>query len=776
MAGEKILIIDPSPDDVRPLIEGLLDPEGYIVVHALDGEEGLSQALHGKPHLIIAEFAAPRRSGLDVLTQLRKAKQDIPFILTGVSGSVETFRRALRMGVVDYLIKPLDLGEMRSAIARALAKRRPPQPSKETGLLARGFEQVNRQLEKRVWELSVLHDIGKAVVASVGDLEKLLNRIVEAAVYLTGAEEGFLLLVDEKTHELYMRAGQGLGKKFASGFQVKSEDSLPLQVVQTGKPVMISSVTNEEKFKLKTGYLVKALLHVPLKLREEVIGVLSVDNKIANKSFSDSDLHLLSALADYASIAIDNARLYKRAEAEAAKLAKLLSEQKTQPASPSQPANNTSLPLLETTALNWTVQKLETQQKVATEGLKETQKLSRELSKQLSAVEKLVQRWRNQQAEFKELAHHITGSEGTNAEGRIETAVILSTNQQRILDKLEEGLIFTDRQGVVTLTNKVAAQMLNTDPLVDRDLREVSPSSHWARSVDRLWNDEALDKEMGQEIALWSNERLIRACFVPRLEGDQAAGWAVILRDMSQERAGQLTHTDLTTNISQKLRTPMTILTSYTDLLLAEIVGLLVPVQRRLLERMRVNLTRMGETLNNLMAVPPTVHKEGQETFQAADLRTVVQKALSSANPWLADKELNIKLQLADNLPQAAAEPDCVCQMVTNLLQNAIRVTPPSGAIKIQAEIGKSDGPAEHPSHLVVSVYDQGGGIAPQFLGVVFERFYSEDEQPIPGLGGKGAELSAVKKLVETFGGRVWVETEPGVGSTFSFILPTTDN
>jgi CheY-like chemotaxis protein len=101
MAGEKILIIDPSQEDVRPLVEELLCPEGYIVAHALDGEEGLRQALDGHPDLIIAEFATPRRPGLDILARLRQAKREVPFVLTGVYGSAGTLNRALRMGVID---------------------------------------------------------------------------------------------------------------------------------------------------------------------------------------------------------------------------------------------------------------------------------------------------------------------------------------------------------------------------------------------------------------------------------------------------------------------------------------------------------------------------------------------------------------------------------------------------------------------------------------------------------------------------------------------------
>ena len=770
MAGEKVLIIDPSREDVHPLIEELLYPEGYIVVHALAGEEGLRRALDGNPDLIIAEFATPQRSGLDILAQLRQARREMPFILIGVSGSAETFRRALHMGVVDYLLKPLDLGEARSAIVRALSRRAPPLPSEETSLLARGFEQINRQLEKRVRELSFLHGIGKAVT-SVRDLEKLLNRIVEAAVYLTGAEEGFLLLIDEQTGELYMRAGQGLGKRFATGFSLKSEDSLSWQVVQTGKPIMISSVADEERFKLKTGYLVKALLHVPLKLRGEAIGVLSVDNKVARRSFTDDDLHLLSALADYAAIAIDNVRQYERAESEAAKLAELLAVQASQPLPSPQPAE--SALQVEAVPLDWLVQEMQAQKETAEEGLKETEKLVHDLTTQVSAVEQLAEWWRNQRVESEELTRRLASVEVTAMGRSAKARATMLTNLQGILDNLTEGLIVTDRQGTVKLANRMAAQLLGADQVVGRDLRQVSTAPHWVKSVDRLRNNGIHDRAVWQEATFWDNGRLIKASFLSLSEeGEENEEWAVILRDLGRERAVQSAREDLTSVISQELRTPMTIVTSYTDLLLAEVAGLLVPVQRHLLERMHTNLTRMSETLNNLMTVLPLAVNGEKEAFLTVDLSTVIKEALADAAPWFRDKGLHVGLNLAEDLPQAAAEPDCVYQMVTNLLQNAVRATSPGGTLGVLAEVGQENGPKGQPPHLVISVQDQGGGIAPEFLSQVFEHFYSEEDQPIPGVGSRGAELSLVKKLVEVFGGRVWVETEPGVGSTFSFVLP----
>ncbi|MFB0547209.1 MAG: ATP-binding protein, partial [Anaerolineae bacterium] len=153
--------------------------------------------------------------------------------------------------------------------------------------------------------------------------------IVEAGVYITGAEEGSLLLLDEETGELYMRAARGLGEKHARGFRLKVEDSIAGQVVRTGEPIMVRTKEDEEKLKVKTDYLVNSLLNVPLKVQDKVVGVLSVDNRSTDHPFKENDLYLLSALADYAAIAIENARLYEELRRFASELEQRV-EQRTE--------------------------------------------------------------------------------------------------------------------------------------------------------------------------------------------------------------------------------------------------------------------------------------------------------------------------------------------------------------------------------------------------------------------------------------------------------------
>jgi GAF domain-containing protein/FixJ family two-component response regulator len=311
---EKILIIDDSTK-IRSFLSEMLGPLGYAVSTASDGKRGLEKALAERPDLILLDFHLPRLSGIEVLEALQKEKYEVPVILMTAHGSESVAVQAFRLGVRDYLTKPFETEQILEVIEKALTESR---LRRERDQLMRRLEQINQQLGQRVKELNILYGVGKSVT-SLLDLEKVLNRIVEAAVFVTGAEEGSLLLVDKDTGELYLRAARNLGEKFARGFRLKVEHSIAGQVVKTGQPIL-QSTQDKETLKVKTGYLVRSLVNVPLKAKEKVIGVLAVNNKTSSKPFTDNDVHLLSALADYAAIAIENARLYEGAHQQAEEL------------------------------------------------------------------------------------------------------------------------------------------------------------------------------------------------------------------------------------------------------------------------------------------------------------------------------------------------------------------------------------------------------------------------------------------------------------------------
>jgi CheY-like chemotaxis protein len=265
----------------------------------------LEYALRDRPDLILLDVNMPRLSGLEVLDKLREAEYEWPVILMTFHGSESVAVQAFRLGVRDYIRKPFDAEEVLVCVDRTLVESR---LRREREVLLRRLEISNRQLKSKVTELTTLYAIGQAVT-SLLDLEKLLNRVVEASVYLCRADEGVLYLIDEGSDALYMTAAQGVGEKVAHGLKLRVSDSLIGQVVRTGKPMVRASETGVVK--IQTGYLVHSLVNVPLQVKDKRIGVLSVANRVRARNFTRDDVNRLVALGNYAAIAIENARLYE---------------------------------------------------------------------------------------------------------------------------------------------------------------------------------------------------------------------------------------------------------------------------------------------------------------------------------------------------------------------------------------------------------------------------------------------------------------------------------
>lgn len=307
VAGERILVIDDSEEIRTILRDMILGPNGYEVVTAQDGQEGVEYALGEHPDLILTDVNMPRMTGIEVLEKLREAEYEWPVILMTFHGSEDIAVQAFRLGVRDYIRKPFAVEEVLTCVERALVESR---LRREREQLLERLESANQQLNRQVAELTTLYAIGQAVTM-VLDLNRLLSRVVEASVYLCHAEEGTLYLIDKETGELYMTAAQGRGEKAAHSVRLRVQDSLIGQVVQSGRPAVLTSETADPEIKIQTNYTVHSLVNVPLQVKDQVIGVLSVANRDRRRNFTRADVTRLNGLANYAAIAIENARLYE---------------------------------------------------------------------------------------------------------------------------------------------------------------------------------------------------------------------------------------------------------------------------------------------------------------------------------------------------------------------------------------------------------------------------------------------------------------------------------
>jgi DNA-binding response OmpR family regulator len=304
MLKETILIVDDNREIVAALSD-VLKSEGYVVLAAYDGAKGLELAMAQSPDLILLDWNLPELSGMQVLQALRDQGYQAPVILMTVYGSESIAVQAFKLGIRDYIRKPVRMPETLDAVEKALAEDR---LQREKERISRELAGANRRLEQQLLEITTLHAIARSITA-VLDLERVLARVVEAACYFSTAQDSVIFLLDQENDTLSLRAYHGQDRGRATDLRLRYSTSPLRQAIETGAPLLLNSNTAGYSIKLKTDYLVRSLLFVPLKIKDKPIGVLGVTDKLGGRSFGTDEVRLLTALADYAAIAIENARL-----------------------------------------------------------------------------------------------------------------------------------------------------------------------------------------------------------------------------------------------------------------------------------------------------------------------------------------------------------------------------------------------------------------------------------------------------------------------------------
>ncbi len=636
MEKEKILIVDDDARNIEFIRDSLLVPSGYTALSATDGEEALHLALTEEPDLVLLDLQMPKLDGFDVLEALRQAGRDIPVILITAYGSENVAAQAFRLGVRDYFPKPFKVTEMMEAVQRSLAEAHLTREKEE---LAARIELANRELEQRLRQLTILYGISKSVT-SLLDLDKLLIRIVEATMYVTGAEEISLFLLDEETQELQLRAVQRAGDREARGVKESGDDAVVRQVMTTGQVAMIQSRRSRKTDPLQVA------LAVPLKSRDTTIGVLHATTDNAMEPLSDNDRYVLSVLADFAAIAIENARLFQEVE-----------EQR----------------------------------------------------------------------------------------GKLET----------ILTGTEDVIVVTDENGRVLLMNPAAAEAFDADATqsVGKPILEVT-------GYQML--KELLSRKMGRQIAAnlevsLPDGRTSYASLSPIPD----VGWALIMRDITHIKELDKMKSDFVSTITHDLRSPLTSIQSLIEML--HEVGELNEEQEEFTGRAMRIVEHMQDLTSSLLDIARIEAGIDMQTG-AMRLDVVVEAAIQNLETAAQAKELSLEVILPDDLSAVDGNHARLVQVMTNLLDNAIKYTASSGSIEVRAE--------EDEDQVTVYVTDTGVGIPASARPHIFDKFYRVQSPTTHEAEGVGLGLATVKSIVEKHGGQVFVESRVGHGSTFYFTLP----
>jgi diguanylate cyclase (GGDEF)-like protein/PAS domain S-box-containing protein len=304
---ETILVVDDNRQLGDFIAYRLLPSMGYSASTVYNGKSALETIRATPPSLILLDLELPDATGLDILRQLNAEGIHIPTVLFTAHGSEHIAAEAFRLGVQDYLVKPVEADQLEACISRALAESR----------LRREAERLTVELKEQVEWLSALSRIGQTVTSTL-ELDEVLRRIVEAGVKLTQAEEGFLALLDSASGQFYLRAVKNIDESLTKTTRLPVKDSLIGVAIRSGRPVRQSRESSAGQLKISTGFLVHSLLYVPIFSRGRPLGVLSVDNRVGQRPFTPKDEVMLTSLVGYAAVALENAELYEKARRELA--------------------------------------------------------------------------------------------------------------------------------------------------------------------------------------------------------------------------------------------------------------------------------------------------------------------------------------------------------------------------------------------------------------------------------------------------------------------------
>ena len=192
-------------------------------------------------------------------------------------------------------------------------------------------------------------------------------------------------------------------------------------------------------------------------------------------------------------------------------------------------------------------------------------------------------------------------------------------------------------------------------------------------------------------------------------------------------------------------------------------VGPLNAQQRQFVGRIKVataNMNQLSIDLLDLGKIEAGLEME----MMPCDLKDIIDLVVTGLKGWAERKVIELRVGLPENVPTVQGNSKRLCQVLTNLVDNALKYTPSGGTVTIRVVVENGS--------VTVCVEDTGVGIGLDHLRHVFEKFYRVETEETRDVVGTGLGLAIAKSIIEVHGGRIWAESEPGAGSAFSFTLP----
>ena len=554
------------------------------------------------------------------------------------------------------------------------------------------------------------------------DLEGLIGLITQQSCDLIEAERASLYLLEKESGELVSTMALGLPGK---SIRLKLHQGVAGLVAATGESAVVQDAYADPRFyravDQATGFRTHQILCVPIKSRwGEVLGVLEVLNKRAG-SFHTEDEEVLSLLASQVGVALANARLYMGLRTNLNRLTRLM-------------------------------------------------KVGVAIGAEL---------------DLDQLLRIISETTSTLLQAERSTVFIADRERNELWSRVAEGM---DRQEIrIPLDVGIAGMVATTgvpvrisdaytdprfNPEVDKNTgyqtRSIlcSPMRNARGQIIGVF--EVLNKRGGEFTAL--DEHLLTSLSSQAAVAvEKAQLYDEVQRAYTQLQALDRLKSEFISTISHELRTPLSPIIGYTEILLSGTLGELPTSCRRGVQAIAESARRLLTLIESLLVFVRLDKGEMALNREPVEMLPLVQQVIGAFQGKALERKVELVREVAEQLPLILADPQELAMALTHLVDNATKFTPAGGRIVVRARaVPAADG---NPG-VELAVQDTGIGISKDLHAKVFERFYQVDSSLKRQYSGAGIGLAVVKQIIEAHGSRVHVDSEPGQGATFRFVLP----
>ncbi len=582
---------------------------------------------------------------------------------------------------------------------------------------------TNRKLENRARQLEKINELTFTLSSTLA-MAPLLALVLDSGIELLEAEAGTFMLTIEDTGELEFAVVRGPASGNLLGKRLPIGTGLSGSVAQSGRPSIVHKAAEDKRWfssvDESSEFHTESLLTVPLLRKNSVLGVLQIINKKNGAPFNEEDQQVLTTFAGQAVLAMENARLLEQTDKE---LRDRVNE------------------------------------------LFMLQQLDRDLNVtlDLNHVLGLMLDWGLRVADATAGGIAIIDDDGSleiratrgysdNFDATTAAEEVSSELVRHVMETHEphlSGNVY-EEEGYVTASFSTRSQM--TLPIIHKQ--------HLIGIVSIESDEFNAFNQQDLEMAM-------------RMTNHAAVAIANALL-YEQVKQANLAKSEFVSMVSHELKTPMTSMKGYTDLMLAGMTGEMTEQQTQFLETIRANLNRMNRQIQDLTDVSRIETGQLRVDLASTHFSTIISETLLTVSGPCVGKDIEIKLDLPSDLPPIMGDTGRLVQVLTNLLSNACKYSAEKTAVYVTLHTEEMAWPEETPPRpmVICAVRDEGYGMSEEDVAQLFTKFFRSENPDIRKATGTGLGLVITRGLVELHNGRLWVESELGKGTTFSFAIP----